>query len=322
MIRRHRRSLVLAAALAAAAIPVCRARPSPEEERYVRSIEQWRAGRIGRLTKPDGWLSLAGLFWLKPGENTVGSDRSSMVVLPPSAPAHAGTIVLENGKIRWAAAPGTENPDSRSPVPGSKTGSAAEPPASIPLVSDAEADPTVVRFGSVSFLIHQVGERVAVRVRDSDSATRKAFKGIEHYPVSSEWRFECRFLPYSPPKRVPVPTVLGYPEDDLAPGEVEFTYRGKPYRLMAVLEQGSDQLFIIFGDRTNGKTTYGGGRFVYAAMPTAGKTVLDFNKAYNPPCVFTPYATCPLPPPANHLPFQAVAGEKMYAESWELKTRR
>ena len=301
MTRFRRRTLLWAAALAAAAIPGCRTRPSPEEESYVRSIEEWRAGRISRLTKPDGWLSLAGLFWLKPGENTVGSERSSAVVLPPSAPAHAGTIVLENGQTRWRPASGAEKP--------------------IPLVSDAEADPTVVRFGGVSFLIHQVGERVAVRVRDGDSATRRDFKGIVHYPVSSKWRFDGRFVPYSPPRHVPVPTVLGYPEDDVAPGEIEFTYQGKPYRLMAVLEQGADQLFIIFGDRTNGKSTYGGGRFVYAPMPSGGKTVLDFNKAYNPPCVFTPYATCPLPPPANHLPFQVVAGEKMYSESWELKPR-
>ena len=303
MIRFRRRALFLAAALAAGALTGCRARPSPAEESYVRSIEEWRAGRIARLTKPDGWLSLAGLFWLKPGENTVGSDRSSAVVLPPAAPAHAGTIALENGKTRW------------SPTPDSS----ANVPKAAPLVSDAESDPTILRFGGVSFLIHQVGERVAVRVRDSDSVTRRNFKGLQHFPVSPAWRFEGRFVPFSPPRHIPVPTVLGYPEDDVAPGEIEFTYQGKPYRLTAVLEQGADQLFVIFGDRTNGKSTYGGGRFVYAPMPADGKTVLDFNKAYNPPCVFTPYATCPLPPPANHLPFQVVAGEKMYAESWELE---
>jgi hypothetical protein len=296
-----RRSFAAAGVLAVLAAGVSCQRRSPEEESYVRSIEQWRSGRIARLQKPDGWLSLAGLFWLKAGENSVGSARSSDVVLPASAPPRAGTIVLEGGKTRW--------------VP------AAAPAAPIPMVSDADGDPTILRFGGVSFLIHQVGERAAVRVRDSDSATRRDFKGIEHFPVSSEWRFEGRFIPYSPARHVPVPTVLGYPEDDLAPGEIEFTWRGKPYRLMAVLEQGSDQLFIIFGDRTNGKSTYGGGRFVYAPMPKDGRTVLDLNKAYNPPCVFTPYATCPLPPPANHLPFEVTAGEKMYAESWERHLR-
>lgn len=300
-----RRLFVSAGAVASlAAIASCRQR-SPAEEGYVRTIEQWRSGRIARLTKPDGWLSLAGLFWLKPGENTVGSDRASDVVLPPSVPARAGTIFLENGKTRWV------------PASGAST-SAGEP---VPLVSDAEPEPTIVRFGSVSFLIHQVGERSAVRVRDSESAIRKSFQGLEHFPVSSEWRFEGRFIPYSPPKHVSVPTVLGYPEDDVAPGEIEFVHRGKTFRLMAVLEQGSDELFIIFGDRTNGKSTYGGGRFVYAPMPKDGRTVLDLNKAYNPPCVFTPYATCPLPPLLNHLSMEVTAGEKMYAESWEGKPR-
>jgi uncharacterized protein (DUF1684 family) len=287
-----------------AAVVSCR-RPSPAEESYVRTIEQWRSGRIGRLTKPDGWLSLAGLFWLKSGENSVGSDRSNDVVLPASTPARAGTIVLVGQTTRWERA----------------SNSSADAPKATPLVSDGAGDPTILRFGGVSFLVHQVGERVAVRVRDSDSATRRDFKGIKHFPVSSEWRFEGRFIPFVPPKHVSVPTVLGYPEDDLAPGEIEFVHRGKTYRLTAVLEQGADQLFVIFGDRTNGKSTYGGGRFVYAPMPRDGRTVLDFNKAYNPPCVFTPYATCPLPPPPNHLPMEVTAGEKMYAESWELKPR-
>jgi len=299
------RALLRVAAFGTLAAIVCCRRSSPAEESYVRSIEQWRAGRIGRLTKPDGWLSLAGLFWLKSGENSVGSDRSNDVVLPASTPAKAGTIVLEGGTTRWVPAPN----------------SPADAPKATPLVSDGTGDPTILRFGGVSFLIHQVGARVAARVRDSDSATRRDFKGIKHFPVSSEWRFEGRFIPYSPPKHVSVPTVLGYPEDDVAPGEIEFTWRGRPYRLTAVLEQGADELFVIFGDRTNGKSTYGGGRFVYAPMPKDGRTVLDFNKAYNPPCVFTPYATCPLPPPPNHLPIEVSAGEKMYAESWELARR-
>jgi uncharacterized protein (DUF1684 family) len=140
--------------------------------------------------------------------------------------------------------------------------------------------------------------------------------------VSSQWRFDARFIAYDPPKHVAVPTILGFPEDDVTPGEIEFTYLGKSYRLLAVLEQGSDELFIIFGDRTNGKSTYGGGRFVYSPMPKDGRTVIDFNKAYNPPCVFTPYATCALPPPSNHLPLAVKAGEKMYAESWEAPGRK
>jgi uncharacterized protein (DUF1684 family) len=300
--QRARQAVVAAGLLALLAAGFsCRLRPSPDEESDVRSIEQWRAGRIARLTKPDGWLSLAGLFWLKTGENGVGSDPSNIVVLPKPAPAHAGTIVLEGKQARWIPFQSAE---------------------AMPLLSDEKGDPTILTSGSVSFFVIQRGDRTGVRVRDSESAVRKSFKGLEHFPVSSTWRFAARFIPYDPPKHVSVPTILGFPEDDVAPGEIEFVYRGKPYRLMAVLEQGSDELFIIFGDRTNGKMTYGGGRFVYAPMPKNGATVIDFNKAYNPPCVFTPYATCPLPPPPNHLPFEVTAGEKMYAESWEASGRK
>jgi uncharacterized protein (DUF1684 family) len=292
---------MVAGILAAAAAGLSCRRRSPAEEHYVRSIEQWRSGRLARLQKPEGWLSLAGLFWLKAGDNSVGSDRSSDVVLPASAPVRAGTIMLEGGKTRWVPA-------------------ASSAPGPMPLVSDTEGDPTLLRFGSVSFFVIRRGDRTGVRVRDADSATRRDFKA-RALSVSSEWRFEARFIPYDPPKHVTVPTILGFPEDDVAPGEIEFTYRGKAYRIVPVLEQGSDEMFIIFGDRTNGKTTYGGGRFVYAPFAKDGKTVLDFNKAYNPPCVFTPYATCALPPPANHLPFEVMAGEKMYAESWERQAR-
>jgi uncharacterized protein (DUF1684 family) len=192
----------------------------------------------------------------------------------------------------------------------------------MPLVSDENGDPTMLSAGTVSFFVIRRGDRTGVRVRDSASAVRRSFRGLEHYPVSSEWRFDARFIPYDPPKHVTVPTILGFPEDDVAPGELEFTWRGKPYRVVPILEQGSDEMFIIFGDRTNGKSTYGGGRFVYAPFAKGGKTVLDFNKAYNPPCVFTPFATCALPPAANHLPFEVTAGEKMYAESWELSKSR
>ncbi|HET9793232.1 MAG TPA: DUF1684 domain-containing protein [Thermoanaerobaculia bacterium] len=303
----RRASPLLAAALLAAAAVSCRARRSPAEEAYVRSIETWRAGRISRLEKPDGWLSLAGLFWLQPGVNAVGSASGSAVRLPPFAPARAGEIVLAGKETRW------------EPAPGSSVRSGGKPAEAMPLASDENGDATVLSTGTVSFFVIRRGDRTGVRVRDSASAARRDFHGLEHYPVSSEWRFEARFIPYPQPKHVTVPTILGFPEDDVSPGELEFTWRGRPYRIVPIFEQGSDELFIIFGDRTNGKATYGGGRFVYAPMPTAGKTVLDFNKAYNPPCVFTPYATCALPLPANHLPFEVKAGEKMYAESWELR---
>jgi uncharacterized protein len=297
--------VTVAATVAAAG---CRPRAA-QDPAYVASIEQWRAGRIARLTKPDGWLTLAGLSWLRPGENTVGSDPGSAVRLPSSAPSRAGSIVLEGRAARWI------------PAAGVAAESGGKPAGGMPLASDENGDPTVLRLGSVSFFVIQRGDRTGVRVRDSESPVRKTFKGLEHYPVSARWRFDARFIPFDPPRHISVPTILGFPEDDVAPGEIEFSFGGKLYRLVAVLEQGSDELFVIFGDRTNGRSTYGGGRFVYAPMPKQGRTVLDFNKAYNPPCVFTPHATCPLPPAPNHLPFEVEAGEKMYAESWEQAPR-
>jgi len=172
----------------------------------------------------------------------------------------------------------------------------------------------LLELRTIQFHLIRRGDRLGVRSKDSESPVRTEFRGIEHYPASWEWRVEGRFEPYEPPKHVPVPTVLGTVDDELSPGAVVFEAEGRTLRLDVLEGADEHEVFVIFGDTTNGTETYGGGRFLYADLEPGGRLVLDFNKAYNPPCAFTPYATCPLPPKQNRLPLAIRAGEKKYGE--------
>ena len=268
-------------------------------------IEKWRAGRIARLKADDGWLSVVGLSWLEPGENPVGSGRGNRVVLPAGkAPARLGTIRLaENGEARLEVARGAVVTHAGKRV------------RSLALQSDEKGEPTLVRHRTLSFHLIRRGEKLGVRVRDSASEARRAFHGIPSYPIQTEWRVQGRFAPYPPGHTIPVPNVLGTVSNDASPGAVQFQVGGRTYSIDAVAEEGSDELFLIFGDRTNGFETYGAGRFLYVPRPGPdGTMVVDFNKAYNPPCAFTAYATCPLPPPQNRLALSVEAGEKDYGD--------
>ena len=151
-------------------------------------------------------------------------------------------------------------------------------------------------------LLIRRGDKIGVRVKDSQSQARRSFHGLDYFPIDPSWRIEARFEPYDPPRSISVPNVLGQDNAEKSPGALVFEHGGKTYRLDPVLERGETDYFVIFGDRTNGTDTYGAGRFLYVHPPVDGKTIIDFNKAYNPPCVFTEYATCPLPPPQNKLP--------------------
>lgn len=267
---------------------------------YRAEIEKFRADRVRRLTSDDGWLSVVGLSWLEEGENSVGSAASGRVVLPSrAAPARVGAIRLGGGKAVFTAAPGV------------RVTHAGKPASVIALRADAEGDPTILEHGTLSFYLIRRGDRLGVRVKDTAAPARKAFHGIDAYAVDPKWRVDARFEPYRPVKVIPIPNVLGHVTQEPSPGAVVFTLAGREYRIDAVDEEGEQDLFLIFGDRTNGTETYGAGRFLYAPRPgAAGKTVVDFNKAYNPPCAFTAYATCPLPPPQNRLPIAVTAGEK------------
>jgi len=157
------------------------------------------------------------------------------------------------------------------------------------------------------------GDKVGVRVKDTESETRREFKGLEYYPIDPKWRIEARLEPYTPPKAIPITNVLGITEDETSPGALAFEVDGKTYRIDPILEKGETDLFVMIADQTTGKETYGAGRYLYVSPPDAnGKVVIDFNKTYSPPCAFTNFATCPLPPQQNHLPFRIDAGEKKY----------
>ena len=274
-------------------------RPAPD---HAAEIEAWRRRRIERLVSEVGWLSLTGLYWLEEGENAVGADPSSAVRLPEgAAPGHAGSIRRDGNRAVFVA-----SKEASAEAGGRPVGGAVE------LRSDAGGSPTVVSFGPVRFHVIERGGRLGVRVADRENPARRGVTSIPAFPVSAAWRFEARFEPYDPPRRIPFPNILGAVEDESSPGAVLFSVEGRELRLDPILERGETDYWIVFGDRTNGKETYAGGRFVYVAPPVRGKTILDFNRAYNPPCVFTPHSTCPLPPLQNRLPIRVEAGERVY----------
>lgn len=274
---------------------------------YRDEIAKWKERRLAGLTRDDGWLTLCGLFWLKEGENRFGSDSSNEIIFPEGkAPKVAGSLWFEKGIVRVKARKGV------------KTTSKGRPVTSMLLLSDEDGlkDPTVLNIGTLSFYLIKRGGQLAVRVKDKENPARMSFKGLEYFPLDPKWRFEATFEPYNPPKTLQIATMINTVQSDSCPGVLAFELDGKTYRLDVIIERGTrDELFIMFEDSTNRKETYTLGRQLYTEMPDSnGKVILDFNKAYNWPCVFTQYATCPVPPKQNHLPFRVEAGEKMYAD--------
>jgi hypothetical protein len=301
VLRRFGAALV-PAVLAFATLPSVAASADEAAALHSAEVDRWRAERLESLKQPDSWLTLVGLAWLEEGANTCGSDPGSDVVLPGSAPQRAGAFHVRGGRTVFETSPGADVLFKGQPFERRT------------LKSDADGEPTVLESGPVSFYVIRRGERLGVRVKDRTSPTYTAFRGLEYFPVSWEWRIEGRFVPYDPPRTVAVPTILGTPEQQVSPGAVVFEVAGKEHRLEAYAGDEANELFLVFGDETNGHETYGGGRFLYARHE-AGKAVVDFNKAYSPPCVFTPFATCPLPAPENRLPFAVRAGEKTYGDA-------
>ncbi len=259
---------------------------------------KWHEGRIKRLQSEEGWLTLVGLHWLTEGENLIGTDPGAKVRFPEGlGPAKAGTLVLEGGKVRLKAEAG-----SPLTVNGAPAGD-------MPLRMDVDGKPDVMGLAGRSFYVIRRGEKVGVRVKDPQSPVRTGFKGIDLYPYDPAYRVVATWEPFPEPREVKVPTVIGISETYKAYGRVHFKLKGKTVTLEPV-DEGDGRLYFIFRDATSGKGTYPAGRFLYADAPKDGKVVIDFNLAYNPPCAFTRFATCPLPTPANVLKVAVKAGEK------------
>jgi uncharacterized protein (DUF1684 family) len=279
--------------------------PAPgrvDPEAYRKEIEAWRQERNEGLKKEDGWLTLVGLYWLKPGENRFGSDPGNPVILPKGkAPGVAGNLKVEGNAVTVSVEPGV-----------ALTADGQEVKTGMPLKTDADGKPTMLDLGSLRFYVIKRGDRLGVRIKDRESPLRAGFKELDAYPIQPDWRVVARFEPYKD-KKIAIANIVGQVDDLLSPGAVVFDWQGKTYRLDALEGSPEGGLFLLFGDKTNGKETYGAGRFLDTDPPKDGKVVVDFNTAYNPPCAFTAFATCPLPPPQNKLPIAVAAGEKKFA---------
>ena len=293
----------VAAAFAAGPDPV--SAPAPTESAHRKEIETWRQQRVERLRGPTGWLTLVALDWLKEGRNTLGSAPDNSIVLA-KWPAHLGTVVLDKGKATI-----TIDKRADATIDGEKKTDAV-------LIDDSKANKTVVATGNVSFYLVERGARFGLRVKDTEAPTRVNFVGLDYFDIDPSWRIEAKWEAYDPPRIVEEPNVLGEFEKVVVPGAAVFERDGKSIRVEPVIETPGDvNLYLVFADRTSGKETYGAARFLYTEPPKDGKVVIDFNKAYNPPCVFTPYATCTLPTQQNRLDLRVTAGEKKYRGSYE-----
>ena len=265
---------------------------------YKGEIEAWRKAREASLIADTGWTTVVGRFELKNGDNSAGSDPKNRIVLPEGAPARAGTFLLRGGKIVFNAEPGVNVTSEGKPV------------RSLEMRPDTQGPATIIALGDISMFVIARGDSFAIRLRDKNSLFRKEFKGLQWFPVDEAWRIRARWVAYPAGRRMAIESITGYTEQEPSPGYASFKVAGREYRLEPVLE--GDRLFFIFKDRTAGKETYPAGRFLYAAQPKDGTVLLDFNQAYTPPCAFSPYLTCPLPPPQNRLPIRIPAGELNY----------
>ncbi|MBT4138690.1 MAG: DUF1684 domain-containing protein [Candidatus Latescibacteria bacterium] len=272
-----------------------------EETEYTEKMNRWHAKRLASLQKPTGWLSLAGLFWLAEGENTVGSHATSDVIFPADMPAHFGLMTLQDGVVSFQAIKG---------VDVFFRGQAVE---DIVLQTDATDDPTVLTSGTYQWYVIVRGGKYGIRLKNTAHPNRLTFKGIDRFKVDEAWRIKAKFEAYDPPQKIEIPNVLGTVSEEMCVGALRFEVGEKIYSLDPLGSFDDEAWFVIFSDETSGNETYGAGRFLSVSRPDSlGTTFIDFNKAYNPPCAFTEFATCPLPPEQNKLSVRILAGEEAY----------
>jgi hypothetical protein len=308
-----RKTLLPPAAVVAVAValmlPSLVVSAATDESAWQSELTSWRAQRAAKLQAPEGWLSLIGLDWLREGDNSFGSDADNRIQIAAQTPAHIGVVRLEKGALRLLP------PAGGFPKGLLVDGHAAREQA---LVSDDSEQPSKLTIGTLTIILIHRDDRFALRIKDPQAPTRMAFHGLRWYPPNAAYRIRARWIPYNPPKVLDIPTVLGTTTHLPAPGAVEFTIGGQTLRLEPVLEEPkSTELFFIMRDATSKTSTYGAGRFLYTSLPDhgvaePGEVWLDFNRLVNPPCAFTAYATCPLPPPQNRLSIEIPAGERRY----------
>ena len=254
---------------------------------HTQSVEEWRKKYEEGLQAPyTGWLSVAGLYWLKPGENAAGAAEGNDVLLPRGA-ARVGAFLFDGKAVRFRNLAGVVQP----------------------LRTDTSGTPDMVEIDGMRLAAIERNGKFGIRLRDARSSMRLAFRGSSWYPVNAKYRVKAKFIPHPYKRTINFADMTGNTQKMVSPGLVEFVLNGQTLRLEPVEDEG--QLFFVFKDRTANKGTYAAGRMLYAPLPKNGVTEIDFNVAKNPPCVFTPYATCPLPPKRNILPVAVEAGEKM-----------
>jgi uncharacterized protein (DUF1684 family) len=275
------------------------AESSPHEDSRIMA---WRGQRLASLTGETGWLTPVALYWLKDGENSFGraANRAFFVddgVLAPDT----GAFILKDGHVRYVS----HGSKVMTYLGKSITG--------LDLKSDAVSNPTELVAGSLHFMVIERTGRLGIRVRNSVSPNRLQFKGLQYFPVRADWHMQARFEPYVPERHISIVNILGMQVEMISPGAIVFEREGRLWRLDTVLEDPGDQrLFVMFSDATSGKETYGAGRFLYVGLPNSDHIEVDFNEAFNPPCAFTDFATCPLPPEQNQLALAIDAGELKY----------
>lgn len=264
---------------------------------FVEDQNKWRAEREALLKRPNGWLAVAGLFWVKEGSQTLGSSDQSDIIFPKSAPSKIGTITLANDIVTIQPEPGVVLTRNDKPLEG-------------PIKTDKNGAADKIHLGDLTFSVIVRGTRTGIRLWDPNCKGRTEFKGCKWFAPDPAYVVKAKWVPHNPVRTIPILNILGDTEQSSNPGYVEFTLGGATHRLEAIGE--GNELFFNFKDATSGKETYGAGRFMYADLPKDGIVTLDFNKAYNPPCAFTNFATCPLPPKGNALKAKISAGELVH----------
>lgn len=309
--------LLTLAMLAAVASPILAqsagvasvASASTDEAAWRKQVEAWRSQREHELAAPDGWLTLVGLEWLKPGINSFGTGQDNSVKLHAQAPEHIGLLTVSGTNVQLLSPRGGFPADLMMDGKPAREGT----------LSADDNKPSTLTWHGVSMVVLPRGGRYALRIKDADSPTRTGFRGLHWYAPNESYRVIAKWTPFTPPHIEKIPTVIGTTLNMPAPGIAEFELEGKTYQLEPVIEGGEqNKLFFILRDLTSQTTTYQAARFLSTGLPTnglasPGTLTLDFNELYNPPCAYTPYATCPLPPEQNRLQVAIEAGEQRYS---------